>query len=528
MSSRQLRAWQKEAFQLYLQQLERGEKQALWEATPGAGKTTAALNLVKHQLTNRFAEKALIVVPTSHLRIQWSMAALSFGLQLDNNFSSGRLHLASDYDGAVVTYQQFQNNQRTFSALAARSVIILDEVHHTGEGLSWGTAILKSLAKSRFILCLSGTAFRSDNNPIPFVKYDNDGISSPDFTYSYSRAIREKVCRPVAIFSYGGEVSWSENNQIYRARFGDSLDNINSARRHRAALDPASGWLKPMIKDAHDMLCSIRKEQPDAGGLIVCPNQTIARQMAKLVYEVCGKKATLVLSDDSAASKKIKAFATSTDHWLVACNMVSEGVDIPRLRIGIYATSIKTKMYFRQFLGRIVRSLPNLKGPQVAYLYLPADPVLCHLAEEIEQESQHNINKPLEDLFTDVEGLNKEKKEKSATSWTAIDAVNSGVDSIILHGNQLALFGTSHGAESIQSAINLEVETKLEERITRSEQKSELARKIRTLVASVHRKSGKSHSYIHSKLNKAQFVDSQTACTLKQLHERISLLERMN
>jgi superfamily II DNA or RNA helicase len=528
VSKRQLRAWQREAFELYQDQLAKGEKQALWEATPGAGKTTAALRVVKHQLIQRLAEKAFIVVPTSHLKIQWATAALSFGLQLDPNFGSRRNVLASDFDGAVVTYQQFKNNQKCFYNLASRSVVILDEVHHAAEGLSWGTSIIQTLQKARFILCLSGTAFRSDNNPIPYVKYDSEGLSTPDFCYSYTRAIREQVCRPAAIFTYGGEVSWTENDQIYRASFSDNLDNIASARRHRSALDPSSGWIKPMLRDAHEMLLSLRKEQANAGGLIVCPDHKIARQMVKLVHEVCGEKPTLVLSDEAAASKKIKTFSNSNSFWLLACNMVSEGVDIPRLRVGVYASSIKTKMYFRQFLGRIVRRLPIPSGPQVAYLYLPADPALTRLAEEIEQEAQHSLNKPREDLFADVEALNKSNKEKSEKSWSTLDAYNSGVDSIILHGNQLPLFGTFDGSDRIQSAINHEVESKLEERITRSEEKSMLAREIRQLVGIYHKKSGKSHAQIHSSINKTQKVSSQTECTLPQLQERLALLKKMN
>lgn len=529
MSGQNIRTWQAEVFNLYLKQYAEGERRTLWEATPGAGKTTAALRLVKHQIITKCAQKAFIVVPTSHLRIQWAKAALAVGIHLDNNFGADRKSLTSDFHGAVVTYQQFKGNLKLFSDLASKSVVVLDEVHHSAEGLSWGTAIIKALKNARFILCLSGTAFRSDNNPIPFVKYDQEGISTPDYTYSYSRAIREKVCRPAAIFTYGGDVSWMQDTRVYKSSFSDNLDYIASARRHKSALDPASGWVRPMILDANQMLISTRKEQPNAGGLIVCADQKSARLMAKLVHEVCGEKPILVLSDDAGASRKISSFSSSSTLWLVACNMVSEGVDIPRLRIGVYATTIKTKMYFRQFLGRIVRRSPQPNGPQVAYLYLPADPTLRKLAEEIEAEAQHYLNKPLEDLFGDLDPLKKERKEPATPNWTTLEAYNSGVDSIILHGNQLSLFAgaQSQGADNLLTAINQEVETKLAERITRSEENANCASLIRKLVGTLHKKSGKTHAQIHSSLNKAQSVKSQSECTFVKLKERVTLLEKL-
>ena len=65
--------------------------------------------------------------------------------------------------------------------------------------------------------------------------------------------------------------------------------------------------------------------------------------------------------------------------------MVSEGVDIPRLRVGVYATPKKTPLLFRQIVGRFVRTR---SGPdnECSFLYLPADPQLRQLASEVERE----------------------------------------------------------------------------------------------------------------------------------------------
>jgi superfamily II DNA or RNA helicase len=350
-------------------------------------------------------------------------------------------------------------------------------------------------------------------------------MSIPDYTYPYSRAVEERVCRPTAFFTYGGEVSWTENGRVGTATFGDALDTVNSARRLRAALDPDSGWIQPLLKDAHAMLTSVRAEHPRAGGLIVCADQTHSRQIAKLLTSITGERPCVVLSDDSGASKKIKEFSNDASKWLVACNMVSEGVDIPRLRIGVYATTVRTKMYFRQFLGRVVRREADIPGHQVAYVYLPADPNLHEFAEEVESETRHLLNAPHRKERD--EELDRRNDNEKVNTWSPLSSVNSGVDAVILHGNQLTLFGGVVQAEEVKRVINQELDTRLEVPLTRSEKKLELATTIKHLVGLFHKRSGKPHSVIHTTLNQRQSVRSQTHCTEKQLEDRIFLLETM-
>ncbi len=525
MKSVQLRSWQREAFALYEEQLARGKKVSLWEATPGAGKTTAALEVVKHQLGSGRARNALVVVPTSHLRHQWAKAAAQVGIHLDSNFGGSRTQLTSDYKGVVVTYSVLRN-EKIFKEIASRSVVILDEVHHAGEGLSWGDSLRSALAHARYILCLSGTPFRSDGNPIPFVYYDKLGLSTPDYSYSYSKAVEDGVCRPTAFFTYGGEVSWAENDMVSTVNFADALDPIASARRLRTALDPEAGWIQPMLYEAHETLKATRKSYPSAGGLIACADQDHARALGRLISSLSGEKATVVLSDDAGASKKIKKFSDGNEMWLVACNMVSEGVDIPRLSVGVYATTIRTKMYFRQFLGRVVRRQPHLKRHQVAYVYLPADPTLRQLAEEIESETKH-ILRPREEFWRPEEQAERERSEPKEQLWRALGGTNSGLDAVIVNGNQLSLFGGNIQGETLREVVDQEVEIRLQESLTKSEEKSKLCSDIKTLVGLIHRKTGKPHSVIHTTLNRSQSVRSQTHCTEDQLRRRIQLLEQM-
>lgn len=521
-----LRPWQQEAFGSYRDCVLRGEKSILIEATPGAGKTTAALVLAMHQMKKRGAARIGIVVPTAHLKVQWARSALSMDLHLDSSFSNGKGILSGDFHGFVVTYQQVAQKPALFRRLTESACIILDEVHHAGDGLSWGDGLRMAFHESKFIICLSGTPFRSDNAPIPFVSYDDTGFGVPDYSYSYSRAVEEGVCRPTAFFTYGGEVGWRDDAGEAYALFSDELDRIGQSRRLRAALDAESGWITTMLKDAHEMLMTTRREHPDAGGLLVAADQTSARKLAKLLTSITKIPPVVVLSEESEAARKLKRFRDSSEPWLVACNMVSEGVDIPRLRVGVYATTTRTKMYFRQFLGRIVRRIPNLKSLQVAYCYLPADPTLTRLAEEIENEIRHCIRPKGEndDLFERSEERKTDKPDRP--SWEALSSHNSGLSSVIVHGNQLTLFAGDHSAE-LHSVVTQKVEARLDEKRTRAEEKAFLTAELRKLVNMLHKRTGRTHAQIHAQINGQQKVKSQTACTEKQLRERISIVRQM-
>ncbi len=522
-----LRPWQQEASGTYLDCLLRGERSLLVEATPGAGKTTAALVLALHQKRKRGVERIGIVVPTAHLKVQWARSALDLNLHLDSSFSNSQNTLSSDYSGFVVTYQQVAQKPQLFRRLTQNACIILDEVHHAGDGLSWGDGLRSAFHDAHFILCLSGTPFRSDNAAIPFVPYDDVGLSLPDYSYAYSRAVEEGVCRPTAFFTYAGEVAWREEAGDVSACFSDELDHIGQSRRLRAALDADSGWVEPMLRDAHEMLTKTRREHPDAGGLIVAADQTNARKLARLLKKITNTSPVIILSEESLAAKRLKDFRNSSEPWLVACNMVSEGVYIPRLRVGVYATTVRTKMYFRQFLGRIVRRIPSLAALQVAYCYLPADPTLITLAEEIEDEIRHCIRPRGNQEFDDIERTVRNDDKSERPHWEALSSHNSGLNSVIVHGNQLSLFGGAPITDSIHEVVQEKVTARLDEKRTRAEEKAFLTQEMRKLVNVYHKKTKQSHAQIHAHLNALQKVKSQTSCTEKQLRERIMLIRKM-
>jgi len=85
--------------------------------------------------------------------------------------------------------------------------------------------------------------------------------------------------------------------------------------------------------------------------------------------------------------------------------MVSEGTNIPRLQVCCNLTNIKTEMYFRQILGRILRKTdaPN----QEAYMFIPAEPSLVEYAYRVAQDIPDGLSRVKftnmdEELTTDI------------------------------------------------------------------------------------------------------------------------------
>jgi superfamily II DNA or RNA helicase len=474
-------------------------------ATPAAGKTRFALRVAHEYMRTRRAQRLLVVCPTNHLRTQWAHAAGMVGLHLDPALTNEQSREAPDYHGAVVTYQQVALAPRVFQrgCDGRPTLVVLDELHHAADGRHWGKALREAFDRSVFRLVLSGTPFRSDNHPIPFVRYEH-GESRADFAYGYVDALKDGVCRPIVFPSYEGELGWISEGREHRATFEDGLTYERQRERLKTALLQES-WLGPVIADAHQQLTRLRKqEQPDAAGLIVSMDQEHARRVALLVQKWTGTKAAVAVSDDPAASRTIAAFAEQPhQQWLVAVNMVSEGVDIPRLRVGVYGTNVLTEMYFRQVVGRFVRMQPHVPTPQRAWLYLPKDPVLIRYAKQIKAERDHVLEDILPAGQRDLFG----HAALSVKEYAPLHAIPR-VDSLI--GEEEAQ------QDGVATAAS---ETPLHDR------KRDLRDLHRLLVGSVARTTGIDHRRLNAELI-SRTGSRMDQATVDQLQKRIQVLQR--
>ena len=436
----QLRAWQQAALDKFLATK---PKAFMAVATPGAGKTTFALRVATELVDSRTVERVIVVVPTEHLKVQWSAAAARVGLSLDPYFTNSSA-VNPSFDGIVVTYAQVGMHPFKHRAVtsARRTLVILDEIHHAGDAKSWGDGVREAYDDAEHRLALTGTPFRSDDSQIPFVRYEEDGeghlVSRSDHTYDYGHALADGVVRPVVFLAYSGEARWRTSaGEEFAARLGDPLNPEQTARAWKTALDPRGDWIPSVLQAAHTRLIQMRRNMPDAGGLVIATDTATARAYAKILKELSSTPVSVILSDEPGSSERIQEFSDSRDEWMVAVRMVSEGVDVPRLAVGVYATSASTPLFFAQAIGRFVRS--RMPG-ETASVFLPSVPRLLGLAENMEKSRDHVLGKPdREDDGWDedlVAQANKEQTEPDLEpSYESIGA-EAEFSSLIYDGSQ--------------------------------------------------------------------------------------------
>jgi len=387
-----LRGWQQAAYDEYFRAAKRD---FLLVATPGAGKTTYALTVAAELLARREILALTIVTPTEHLKYQWAQAARQFGIAIDPSYRNAQGRAGASFQGVAVTYAQVAAHPALHRARTEgrRTLVIFDEIHHAGDALSWGEAVREAFEPARRRLGLTGTPFRSDANPIPFVTYtpEADGAkrSASDYVYGYGPALADGVVRPVIFLAYSGEMHWrTRAGDEISATLGTPMTKDQIAQAWRTALDPSGDWIGRVLAAADTRLTEVRRAMPDAGGLVIAGDHETARAYAALLRRISGVRPVVVLSDDPTASRKISAFAGSDARWMVAVRMVSEGVDVPRLAVGVYATSVSTPLFFAQAVGRFVRA--RQRG-ETASVFVPSVPVLLGFAAELEAERDHVV-----------------------------------------------------------------------------------------------------------------------------------------
>ncbi|MFC9918734.1 DEAD/DEAH box helicase [Agromyces binzhouensis] len=570
-----LRAWQAEALEQYFASEPRD---FLAAATPGAGKTTFALRLAAELRARRTIDRITVVAPTDHLKRQWADAAARVGIRLDPGFRNAHGRSARHYHGVAVTYAQVAVRPALHRelTLSGRSLVILDEVHHGGDTLSWGDAIREAFEPATRRLSLTGTPFRSDTAPIPFVDYvpDEDGIrvSRTDYDYGYGRALRDGVVRPVLFMVYAGSMRWrTKAGDEMEARLGeDATKDIHSAA-WRTALEPSGEWIPSVLQAADRRLTEVRHAIPDAGGLVIATDQSTARAYAEILEGVCGERVTVVLSDEKEASGRIEEFSEGTSRWMVAVRMVSEGVDVPRLAVGVYATSSSTPLFFAQAIGRFVRA--RRRG-ETASVFLPNVPVLMALAGELERQRDHALDRRSGDGDDDpgledglLESANREDSASDELqdefTWQALGS-DAAFDRVVYDGTDFGTFAEP-GSDEELDFIGLpgilepeQVSELLRHRQARQARRASDRRKhalaagesaeadgeeraepvalyrtlkeqrslLNSLVGLYARQTGQAHSLVHAELRRACGGPEVAQATVTQLQSRIELLRR--
>ncbi|MGZ4456050.1 MAG: DEAD/DEAH box helicase [Nocardioides sp.] len=559
-----LRAWQAAAMQQYFSEQPRD---FLAVATPGAGKTTFALSVAAELLGRRMVDRITIVAPTEHLKLQWAEAAARAGIPIDPAYSAGKGKTSQDFVGIAVTYAGVAVNPLAMRIRTERfkTLVILDEVHHAGDALSWGEGVREAFEPATRRLALTGTPFRSDINPIPFVQYapGDDGVprSLADYTYGYAHALADHVVRPVLFMAYSGEMTWrTRAGDEIAARLGEPLTKDLTNQALRTALDPKGSWIPSVLAAADSRLTEVRRHVPDAGGLVIATDQDSARAYAKSLRAITGEAATVVLSDEKAASKKITEFTESDRRWMVAVRMVSEGVDVPRLAVGVYATTTSTPLFFAEAGGRFVRARPR---GETASVFLPSVPSLLGFASEMEVQRDHVLGRKVNDdgdIFAAEDDMLAQANASEAASAElemSFEALGSEArfDRVLFDGGEFGHAGEVHvGSEEemdflgipgllepaqmrellqqrqsdrarkqkARSAQSDEPDTVAE--VSTHEQLAVLRRELNGLVAAWFHRTGQAHGITHAALRKECGGPAAAVATAEQLHARIDAL----
>ncbi|MGZ4444521.1 MAG: DEAD/DEAH box helicase [Nocardioidaceae bacterium] len=555
-----LRAWQSAALEQYFSE---NPKDFLAVATPGAGKTTFALTVAAELLSRRVVDRVTVVAPTEHLKTQWADAAERAGIAIDPSYSGKKGKTSKDYVGVAVTYAGVATNPLAHRIRTERfkTLVILDEVHHAGDALSWGEAVREAFDPAARRLALTGTPFRSDINPIPFVTYAPDEEGAPksvaDYTYGYAHALADHVVRPVLFMAYSGEMQWrTRAGDEVAARLGEPLTKDMTAQALRTALDPAGSWMPAVLAAADKRLTEVRRHVPDAGGLVIASDQDSARAYAALLASITGDKPSIVLSDEKLASKRIATFSESDERWMVAVRMVSEGVDVPRLAVGVYATTTSTPLFFAQAVGRFVRAR---KRGETASVFLPSVPNLLGFASEMEVQRDHVLRRKVndegdifaaeEDLLNQANASEAAMGEEALGPWEALGS-NATFDRVLYDGGEFGhegevLVGSDEEMDFLGIPGLLEPdqvrdllhsrqsERARQQRRTKSteqdvvrdvsthEHLATLRRELNGLVAAWNHRTGQPHGVTHAALRKECGGPASAVATADQLSARI-------
>lgn len=538
-SMQQLRNWQVRALRSLSLWKSAPDKGFLVEATPGAGKTLFAISAVEELFQSGRASRVVVVVPNVNLERQWAEKFAGSGINVNPNWHASVGMLPADEQGCAVTYAEVANQTQIFRKLTSgqKTIVILDEVHHCAEDHTWGTGIRTAFDPAILKLLLSGTPFRSDNNEIPFVNYI-DGTGAPDFRYGYEEALRDSVVRAVFFPRRGGKTEWSYNGTHVSHSFDDVLSKDDAGRRLRTAIDSSGEWVASVLKDANTQLTDLRKTDETAAGIVFCEESNSARaihaQLSTMSPDV-----VLAISDEKDSDQRIRQFRDSQQRWLVSIRQVSEGVDIPRLRVGVYATNYLTPMFFRQAVGRLIRTRNDEDDP-TSYLFIPDDERLRNMARDIIAARDHVLREQEEGTDRELDGEIQPSLFAPISSTSVDRGLIAGQDTIT--PEQLAeaeriksqIPGAANmSAAFLAQAFQLRGEPQhpapaapTANPVTQADRKQSLSRQNNTAARRIAINLGMEHSHVNSTLNNVVSVRKLAQCTEDQLLQRLGHAQR--
>lgn len=414
MSELRLRPWQADALRQALNWLivQKRDRHFLINAAPGAGKTIAASVIAKQLLEQNEIDRVIVIAPRSEVVRQWGE---------EYQFITGRTMTKitgadtepEDYGTDLcATWSAIQGLQDAFQQVCRGSptLVICDEHHHAAVEAAWGSRAGSAFAEAKFVLILTGTPIRSDGLETVWFAFDDQGrIDHPSegtYTLSYGDAVDLGYCRPITFHRHEGRFTVTLPDGDGIAVSGSGMEDLGPEYKRIKGLQQALDFYKlactpkyeadgetpdlhsyqaTMLEYGVAKLADLRETLPTAGGLVIAPNIAVAEYMADILERIEGEKPALVHSQMANAEARIKAYKSTNKKWIVSVAMISEGVDIKRLRILIYLPFAMTELAFRQAMGRVVRSIGEDDYSR-AYVVMPTHLQLEEYARRVEKE----------------------------------------------------------------------------------------------------------------------------------------------
>lgn len=409
-----LRAWQIVCADKALEKYKSGRAHFFCQATPGAGKTVLAATVAKRLLSEGMIDFVVCFSPSLSTA---EGIKITFSKVLDKSFLG-----AMGCIGQSLTYQSLLSQCDDFwtSLRDYRIFVVFDEIHHcSGEEIEqanvWGRKILTKIqGLATYTLAMSGTPWRSDSLPIVMCRYTvPEGQLLVDYQYTLQQAIKDNVCRKPKLVLLDNEhlsVTSNDNFESFSS-IADLVKRTNNSYQDIIQNDDAMEYL---LRLGCEKLAEIRHISPEAGGLVVASSVQHAEKIKKILTQKYSQTTSIVTYRHNEPLNEIDRYRNGNTLWIVSVGMISEGTDIPRLQVCCHMSAVKTELYFRQVLGRILRV--NQSKDQQAWLFTFAEESLVTFAERIEKDIPGTcmfakINAPIEIETQSTEYDNDPKEE---------------------------------------------------------------------------------------------------------------------
>lgn len=450
-----LRHWQNEALESLLDVWRnKRDSKPLIAASPGAGKTWFSVSACQHAFKDYGISLVVVVAPSINIKEQWrdtfTKAGIAAHARADNEALRYRVDNNLDptdgWRAICVTYSQLSKDSDLFVEIARRrkTLVIADEVHHADDMECYGLALERLSEIAEIRLALSGTPFNSSGGALAMCQstetLDDTGRAvrkaQPLYTYSYADAIRHNACRPaefVKVLGKGLSTYKSlSNNQTWQKII--DLGKQNKTDSIGPLLDPDGEFFLKMATDALTALCDLKEQDPKAALLIVAKDKDHGARICKLMESLChanpswaGYQTCEIYNDTPKAHERIRQLDRDATDIVITVRMISEGVDVKRLRVGLYATDYRTRMFFIQFVGRFIRWEDRLDNSQHARIIIPAHVDLVNFAREIEIMVDQAL------IPQETDGVGEKQDSKNEYLGTETEA---GQDGLIYRGKE--------------------------------------------------------------------------------------------